>query len=217
MEKMIEKLRRLRIIPVVKLDDAEAAVPLAKALTEGGLACAEVTFRTNAAVESIRKMKKACPQMLVGAGTVLSFAQVDAAIEVGAEFIVSPGLNPKTVRYCQKKNIPIFPGVATASEIEQALELGLDVVKFFPAEPNGGIKAVKALAAPYTMMQFIPTGGISPENVKEYLEFDRIIACGGTWMVKESLVKAGKFDEIKTLTQNVVRLCRLYSENQDKI
>lgn len=208
MERMTEKLRVLRIVPVVKLDDAEDAVPLAKALTGGGLPCAEVTFRTDAAAESIRRMKKACPQMLVGAGTVLSSAQVDAAMEAGAEFIVSPGLNPKIVRYCQKKDIPVFPGVATASEIELALELGVDVVKFFPAETNGGIKAVKALAAPYTMLQFMPTGGIGVENVKEYLEFDRVVACGGTWMVKDSLVKAGKFDEIKALTRNAVQLCR---------
>lgn len=200
--KNIEKIfRSIRIVPVVKLSSDKDAVPLAKALVEGGLPCAEVTFRTDAAAESIRKMKEAFPDMTVGAGTVLTTGQVDEAVEAGAEFIVSPGLNPRTVTYCQEKGIPVFPGTATASEIEKALELGLSVVKFFPAEVNGGLKAIKALSAPYSMMEFMPTGGIGTENVREYLEFDRVIACGGTWMVKEELIAGGKFDEIKRLTR----------------
>lgn len=206
MEEMKEKIHAMKIVPVVKLNDAKDAVPLAKALVEGGIPCAEVTFRTDAAAESIRNMLEAYPDMLVGAGTVLTTAQVDAAIEAGAKFIVSPGLNPKTVKYCQEKNIPILPGVATASEIEQALELGLDVVKFFPAEVNGGLPAIKALSAPYYMMQFMPTGGVNPQNVKEYLSFDKVLACGGTWMVKDALINAGEFDKIKEMTREAIEL-----------
>lgn len=203
-QNILERIRELKVVPVVKIDDAKDAGPLAEALVRGGLPCAEVTFRTEAAAEAIGKMKKLYPEMLVGAGTVLNAAQVDAAMEAGAEFIVSPGLNPRTVKYCQEKKIPILPGVATASEIEQALELGLDVVKFFPAEVNGGLKAIKALAAPYTMMQFMPTGGVSPENVRDYLGFEKVIACGGTWMVKDALIRDGKFGEIERLTRETV-------------
>ena len=135
---------------------------------------------------------------------MLNAKQVDEAVSAGAKFIVSPGLNPKTVKYCQEIGIPVFPGVATASEIEQALELGLEVVKFFPAEVNGGLPAIKALAAPYSMIQFMPTGGINLQNVKEYLDFDSVIACGGTWMVKDSLIKNGEFGKIRELTQEAV-------------
>lgn len=208
MEEMKEQIRAMKIVPVVKLDDAKDAVPLAKALVEGGLPCAEVTFRTEAAAESIKKMLEAYPDMLVGAGTVLTTAQVDAAMEAGAKFIVSPGLNPKTVRYCQEKDIPILPGVATASEIEQALELGLDTVKFFPAEVNGGLPAIKALSAPYHMMHFMPTGGVNPQNVKDYLAFDKVLACGGTWMVKDALINGGEFEKIKEMTKEAVDIVK---------
>ena len=208
MEEMKAKIRAMKIVPVVKLDDAKDAVPLAKALVEGGLPCAEVTFRTEAAAESIKKMLEAYPDMLVGAGTVLTTEQVDAAIEAGAKFIVSPGLNPKTVRSCQEKNIPILPGVATASEIEQALELGLDTVKFFPAEVNGGLPAIKALSAPYHMMHFMPTGGVNPQNVKDYLAFDKVLACGGTWMVKDALISGGEFEKIKEMTKDAVDIVK---------
>lgn len=206
MQNIIERIRSLKIVPVVKIDDVQDAVPLARALVRGGLPCAEVTFRTDAAAESIRIMKEAYPEMLLGAGTVLSAAQVDEAIEAGAEFIVSPGLNSRTVKYCQEKQVPILPGVATATEIEKALELGLKTVKFFPAEVNGGLKAIKALAAPYTMMQFMPTGGVSPANVRDYLEFEKVVACGGTWMVKDELIKNGKFGEIEKLTREAVEV-----------
>ena len=202
MEEMKAKIRAMKIVPVVKLDDAKDAVPLAKALVEGGLPCAEVTFRTEAAAESIKKMLEAYPDMLVGAGTVLTTEQVDAAIEAGAKFIVSPGLNPK------EKNIPILPGVATASEIEQALELGLDTVKFFPAEVNGGLPAIKALSAPYHMMHFMPTGGVNPQNVKDYLAFDKVLACGGTWMVKDALINGGEFEKIKEMTKEAVEIVK---------
>lgn len=201
-----KEFEKIKLVPVVKIDRIEDAVPLAKALTEGGLPVAEVTFRTPYAKEAMRRMKEAFPDMLVGAGTVLRTEQVDAALEAGAEFIVSPGLNPKTVRYCQQKQIPIFPGVATASEIEQAMELGLSVVKFFPAEVNGGIKAIKALSAPYHEMRFMPTGGVNPQNIKDYLAFDEIIACGGTWMVKDSLLAEGKFEEVRELCREAVAL-----------
>ena len=206
MKEIAEKFQKFGVVPVVVLEDTKDAVPLAKALVEGGLPCAEVTFRTEAAEASIRKMTEAYPEMLVGAGTVLTKEQVDRAAAACAKFIVSPGLNPKTVKYCQEKNSPILPGVATASEIEQALELGLDVVKFFPAEVNGGLPAIKALSAPYHMMQFMPTGGVNPQNVKEYLSFDKVLACGGTWMVKDALINAGEFDKIKEMTREAIEL-----------
>ena len=206
MQDVISRFQEIKLVPVVKIDRTEDAVPLAKALIEGGLPCAEVTFRTAQAKESIRLMKEAFPQMLVGAGTVLNAKQVDEAIEAGAEFIVSPGLNPKTVRYCQEKGIPVIPGVATASEMEQAIELGLSAVKFFPAEVNGGIKAIKALSAPYHEMLFMPTGGVNESNIKEYLAFEKVFACGGTWMVKENLIAEGKFDEVTRISKEAVKL-----------
>ncbi len=201
MKDVIEQLRKIKIVPVVKINNPMEAVPLAEALVEGGLPCAEVTFRTAAAGESIRLMKEAYPEMLIGAGTVLTNEQVNAAIAAGAEFIVSPGLNPRTVRYCQEKQVPIIPGVATASEIELALDLGITKVKFFPAEANGGLPAIKALSAPYNMVEFMPTGGVNLNNIKDYLGFSKIYACGGTWMVKESLLEKGEFDKIKELTR----------------
>lgn len=206
MNKVLEEIQKIGIVPVVVLDDEKDAKPLAKALCEGGLPCAEVTFRTKAAKESIRIMAKEYPQMLVGAGTVLTTEQVDRAIKAGAKFIVSPGLNPKIVSYCIEKGIPVTPGCQTPSDIEKALELGLDIVKFFPAEPAGGLPMIKALAAPYTEVMFMPTGGINPKNVVDYLKFDRILACGGSWMVKGDLVKEGKFDEITTLVKEAAKI-----------
>ena len=208
MNPVLEKIQKTGIIPVVVLNDVKDAEPLAKALIEGGLPCAEVTFRTDAAEESIRIMKEKFPEMLLGAGTVLTTEQVDRAVAAGAEFIVSPGLNPRIVKYCVEKNIPITPGCANASDIEQALENGLDVVKFFPAEPAGGLKMIKALAAPYVGVKFMPTGGISANNVRDYLAYDRIIACGGSWMVSGDLVKAGEFDKIKELTAEAAAIVK---------
>ena len=211
MNSILEKIKSIGIIPVVVLEDAGDALPLAKALMDGGLACAEVTFRTDAAEESIRRMSEAYPDMLVGAGTVLTTEQVDRAVAAGAKFIVSPGLNPKIVKYCVEKGIVITPGCCTPSEVEQAIENGLEVVKFFPAEQAGGLAMIKAMAAPYVNMKFMPTGGINPDNVKDYLAFDRIIACGGSWMVKGDLIKAGDFERIAQLAceaAQIVKQCR---------
>ena len=176
MNEVLEKIQKIGIVPVVVLNDAKDAAPLAKALCDGGLPCAEVTFRTDAAEESIRIMAEQFPNMLVGAGTVLTTDQVDRAVAAGAKFIVSPGLNPKIVRYCVEKNIPITPGTTNPSDIEQAIECGLEVVKFFPAEQAGGLAMLKAMAAPYTMLKFMPTGGINTKNLKEYLGFSKILS-----------------------------------------
>ena len=208
MNEVLEKLGQYGIVPVVVLNDSKDAAPLADALCDGGLACAEVTFRTEAAADSIRIMTEKHPEMLVGAGTVLTTKQVDEAVNAGARFIVSPGLNPTVVKYCIEKNIPITPGVATPSEMEQAIELGLNLVKFFPAEPSGGLAMINAVAAPYTMLKFMPTGGINPDNVKDYLNSDKIFACGGSWMVKGNLINNGDFDKIKELTKEAVNIVK---------
>ena len=206
MNEVLSKIQMMGIVPVIKLDDAKDAVPLAKALCDGGLPCAEITFRTAAAEESIRLMREAYPDMLIGAGTVLTTDQVDLAVKAGATFIVSPGLNPKVVRYCTERKIPITPGCSTPSDVEAAIELGLEVVKFFPAEAAGGLAMIKAMAAPYVNMKFMPTGGINATNLTTYLEFPKIIACGGSWMVKDELVKAGEFDKIRELTKEAVSM-----------
>ncbi len=204
MNEVLKEIYQIGIVPVIALHDAKDAKPLAQALCEGGLPCAEVTFRTAAAEESIRIMTTEFPQMLVGAGTVLTTEQVDKAVAAGAKFIVSPGLNPKVVKYCVEKGIPMAPGCANPSDIEQAIENGLEVVKFFPAEAAGGLDMIKAMSAPYGNMKFMPTGGISAKNLVEYLDFKKIIACGGTWMVKPDMIAAGEFDKIKALTQEAV-------------
>ena len=206
MNDVLKKISDIGIVPVVVLDDAKDAKPLAQALIAGGLPCAEVTFRTAAAEESIKIMTEAFPEMLVGAGTVLTTEQADRAINAGAKFIVSPGFNEKIVKYCLEKGVPMVPGINNPTGIEAALELGLDTVKFFPAEASGGIDMIKAMAAPYTAVKFMPTGGINAKNICDYLAFDKIIACGGSWMVKKALVAAGKFDEIQKLTEEAVRL-----------
>ena len=208
MKDLAERFHEVGVVPVVVLEDAKDAVPLAQALVEGGLPCAEVTFRTAAAEESIRLMAEKFPEMLVGAGTVLTTEQVDAAVKAGAKFIVSPGFDPEIVDYCLKKEIPVLPGCISPSEVAQAVKRGLKTVKFFPAEPAGGLKMIKAggvamikaMAAPYTGIKFMPTGGINAKNLEDYLSFDKIICCGGSWMVKGDLVKAGAFDKIKELT-----------------
>lgn len=204
MNQVLEEIYRIGIVPVIALEDVKDALPLAKALCDGGLPCAEVTFRTAAAEESIRQMVSAFPKMLVGAGTVLTTEQVDRAVNAGAKFIVSPGLNPEVVKYCIEKEIPVCPGTSNPSDVEQAIALGLDVVKFFPAEAAGGLAMIKAMAAPYTKMKFMPTGGISAKNLNEYLAFDKVLACGGSWMVKADLIKAGDFDRITALTKEAV-------------
>ena len=206
MKTIEEQFREYAVVPVVVLDDARDAVPLAEALTEGGLPCAEVTFRTEAAEESIRRMCEKYPEMLVGAGTVLTIEQVDRAVAAGAKFIVSPGFDPEIVDYCLEKKIPVFPGCVTPSEVAQAAKRGMKVIKFFPAEQAGGIARIKAMAAPYTMMEFMPTGGIGVNNLKDYLSFDKILCCGGSWMVKGDLIKNGEFDKIRALTKEAVEL-----------
>lgn len=204
MNEILEKISKIKIVPVVALDRAEDAIPLGEALIKGGIPCAEVTFRTAAAEEAIRLMTKEFPDMLIGAGTVLKTEQVDRAVAAGAKFIVAPGLNPKTVGYCVERNIPIVPGCANPSDIEAALEFDLEVVKFFPAEALGGLKLIKAMAAPYGNVKFMPTGGINADNICTYLEFNKVIACGGSWMVDKKLVAAGRFDEIERLCREAV-------------
>ena len=197
MSDIFERFEQIGIIPVVVLNDAKDAEPLGRALMEGGLPAAEVTFRTAAAEESIRIMAEKFPDMLVGAGTVLTKDQVDRAAAAGAKFIVSPGFDAEIVKYCQEKGIPVCPGTQTATEMIAALNLGLDKVKFFPAENAGGLKMIKAIGAALTALRFMPTGGINAENVKEYLKDPKIFCCGGSWMVKGDMIKAGEFDKIR--------------------
>ncbi|MCR5684434.1 MAG: bifunctional 4-hydroxy-2-oxoglutarate aldolase/2-dehydro-3-deoxy-phosphogluconate aldolase [Lachnospiraceae bacterium] len=204
MNEIITKLGRIGIVPVVALEDSKDALDLGKALMAGGIPCAEVTFRTAAAEESIRILTKELPDMLTGAGTVLTTEQVDRAVGAGAKFIVSPGYNPKVVDYCVSKNIPVVPGCSTPSDIEMAIEAGLDVVKFFPAEAAGGLPMIKAMSAPYGNVKFMPTGGINSSNICNYLAFNKIVACGGSWMVDKKLVAAKNFDEITRLSKEAV-------------
>ncbi|MFA9380040.1 MAG: bifunctional 4-hydroxy-2-oxoglutarate aldolase/2-dehydro-3-deoxy-phosphogluconate aldolase, partial [Acetanaerobacterium sp.] len=206
MNTIINDVAAIGIVPVIKINDPKDAVPLARALYDGGLPAAEVTFRTACAKEAIALISKALPDMLVGAGTVLTPQQADDAVAAGAKFIVSPGLNPNVVRHCISRDIPIVPGCATPGDIEQALEFGLDVVKFFPAEQAGGIAMIKAMSAPYTNVKFMPTGGINPKNLVEYLSFSKVLACGGSWMVKEDLINEGRFDEITRLAKEAVMI-----------
>ena len=208
MNEVLMKIGQMGIVPVVVLNDVKNAVSLAQSLINGGLPCAEVTFRTEAAQQSIAEISKNFPQMFVGAGTVLTTEQVDRAVDAGAKFIVSPGFNPKVVEYCIKKGYPVTPGIMTPTELEMALEFGLDVVKFFPAENAGGLKMIKAMAAPYTKMKFMPTGGINPQNVREYLQCDKILACGGSWMVKGDLINSGNFADIEKLTKEASQIVK---------
>lgn len=201
---VMKRLHGIGIIPAIVLDRVEDAAPLADALCKGGLPAAEVTFRTTAAHDAMIAMKKQRPELIVGAGTVLTKEQVDSAIDAGAEFIVSPGLNPEIVKYCQEKGVAVCPGISTASELEQALALGLHTVKFFPAEAMGGIKTIKALCGPYKNMTFLPTGGVNSNNMLDYLSFNKIFAVGGTWMVSADLIKNGKFDQVEKISKDAV-------------
>lgn len=206
MDKILEELSGYGIVPVVVLNRAEDAKPLAEALCKGGLKCAEVTFRTEAAEESIKIMTEEFPDMLVGAGTVLTTEQVDRAVNAGAKFIVSPGFDPEVVDYCLSKGILIVPGCITPSEVSQGVKRGLEVLKFFPAQQAGGVAMIKAMAAPFTGVKFMPTGGINAANLSEYLSFGKVVACGGSWMVKADLIDAGNFDKITELTAEAVGL-----------
>ncbi|MEZ8287131.1 bifunctional 4-hydroxy-2-oxoglutarate aldolase/2-dehydro-3-deoxy-phosphogluconate aldolase [Vibrio splendidus] len=198
-----EQLANLKVIPVIAINRAEDAIPLGKALVENGMPCAEITLRTECAIEAIRIMRKEFPDMLIGSGTVLTNDQVDASIEAGVDFIVSPGFNPRTVQYCIDKGVAIVPGVNNPSLVEQAMEMGLRTLKFFPAEPSGGTGMLKALTAVYPV-KFMPTGGVSLKNVDEYLSIPSVLACGGTWMVPTNLIDEGKWDELGKLVRDAV-------------
>ncbi|MDD2599765.1 MAG: bifunctional 4-hydroxy-2-oxoglutarate aldolase/2-dehydro-3-deoxy-phosphogluconate aldolase [Kiritimatiellae bacterium] len=205
MNNVMQRIHELKVVPVVVLEDAGDAAPLAEALIRGGLPCAEVTFRTAAAAASIKAMSS-YPELCLGAGTVLTADQVKQAVDCGAKYIVTPGFNPKVVGYCVENSIPVCPGVCTPTEIEMGLEFGLQVLKFFPAEACGGLKALKAICAPYSMVKFIPTGGIGPGNLGSYLAFNKVFACGGSWMVAKELIANGNFAAITELTRAAVEL-----------
>jgi len=205
---ILDTLGRLGVVPVVKIERAEDAVELGRALLAGGLPCAEITFRTAAAEEAIRRISSRVPEIVLGAGTVLSVDQADRAVSGGAQFIVSPGFNQKVVAWCLQNKIAVTPGVATPTEIDMALDKGLDILKFFPAEALGGMATLKAIAAPYAGVKFIPTGGINLDNLAEYLAHSSVHCCGGSWLVKASLITAGRFDEIARLAQEAVSVVR---------
>ncbi|MEL0660857.1 MULTISPECIES: bifunctional 4-hydroxy-2-oxoglutarate aldolase/2-dehydro-3-deoxy-phosphogluconate aldolase [Psychromonas] len=198
-----EKLQALKVIPVIAIKDANDAVPLGKVLVENGMPCAEITFRTPAAAQAIKNLREAFPEMLIGAGTVLTSKTVDEAIDAGVDFIVSPGFNPTTVKYCQQRNMPIIPGVNSPSLVEQAMEMGLTTLKFFPAGPSGGVPMLKSLTAVYPV-SFMPTGGVSPANINEYLDINAVLACGGTWMVPADLIDNREWDKIGQLVKEAV-------------
>lgn len=207
-DEVVRRIRALRVVPVLVVEDAAHAAPLAAALSDGGLPCAEVTFRTPAAAEVLRRMREARPDMLVGAGTVLTPAQAASARAAGAQFIVAPGFSTAVVDYCQEHDIPMYPGVCTPTEIEAAMAKGLRVLKFFPAEAMGGVRTLRALAAPYGELAFMPTGGIDAGKLPDYLAFDRVLACGGSWMAPAELLRAGRFDAIRDETARAVSLVR---------
>ena len=204
LDAVVEEFGNVGIVPVIKLDKVENAEKLAKALRDGGINCAEVTFRAKGADEVIRRMTKAYPDMFVGAGTVLTCEQADAAYAAGAKFCVAPGLNPKVVKHCLDSGIPFAPGLSSASEIEQALELGLDFVKFFPAEQAGGLQYIKAVCGPYTTMRFMPTGGINPDNLNTYLSYNKIVCCGGSWIVPSKLLDEENWEGITALCKEAI-------------
>ena len=207
MNPILEQFEKMGVIPVVAIQDAQDAMQLADTLMEGGLPCAEITFRTAAAIDAMRIMADR-KDILVGAGTVLKVDQVKAAVDVGAKFMVSPGFNPKVVAYCVENDITITPGISTPSDIEAALEFGLEVLKFFPAGAFGGLKTLKAMSGPYTTVRFIPTGGVSPQNLTDYLSFNKVLACGGTWVAKSALISEGKFDQILANAKEAVELVK---------
>ena len=204
MNEILERIGELGIIPVVKIEKAEDALPLGRALIDGDLPIAEITFRTSAAEESIKILTGELPNLLVGAGTILTIEQVKKAVSAGAKFIVSPGFNPRVVDYCMENNIPVTPGINNPTQIEMALMRGIEVVKYFPAEASGGLPLLKSMSAPYTGIKFIPTGGINQNNLCSYLSDNKVLACGGSWMVKVDLISSGNFNEITRLTKEAV-------------
>lgn len=204
MNQILEQVRNVGLMPVIKLTDVSKAVDLAKALTKGGIPVAEVTFRAAGADQAIKAIAEALPDMLVGAGTVINVEQADLAIKAGAKYIVSPGFVPEVVKFCIDSGVPVIPGCTNASEVSEASNFGLEVVKFFPAEAMGGLKVLKALSGPFAAMKFIPTGGIGPDNLGDYLAFNKIIACGGSWMVPAKMVDACDWDGITALAREAV-------------
>lgn len=200
----LERLRQTRVVPVIVIDDPDDAVPLARALAAGGLACAEVTFRTPRALEALRRIADEVPEMFIGAGTVLTPAQAKAARNAGAQFIVAPGFGPRMVDYCLEQSLPVYPGVCTPTEVEAALEKGLTTLKFFPAEQSGGLAFLKAIAGPYVGVNFMPTGGINVNNIATYLAFNRVVACGGSWMAPTEWIAAKQFDRIRDESRRAV-------------
>ncbi len=206
MNEILNKISGYGLIPVIKIDRVDDAVPLCRALMEGGLPVAEITFRTEAAEESIRRVSRAYPDILLGAGTVLNVDQVKYAVDAGAAYVISPGFNRQVVGYCIKNDITVTPGAVTPTEVQYLIEYGLDVVKFFPAEQAGGLPMINALSAPFPQMRFIPTGGINTKNLLDYLAAKNVIACGGSWMVPDALIGSGQFDQIRTLVEEAVAL-----------
>ena len=203
-----EKLASIGIIPVIKINDAEKAVPLARALCAGGLPAAEVTFRTPAAAEAIRRIRAEVPEVCVCAGTVLNAETAERAVEAGAEAVISPGTNPAVVKWCLEMGVPVIPGCATPTEVEACMRMGLDFVKLFPAEGVGGVAMLKALSGPYSHMAFMPTGGVSPENAAAYLAQKNVVCCGGSWMVPEKLLESGDFAAIERLARAAAEIAR---------
>ncbi|HEY5586976.1 MAG TPA: bifunctional 4-hydroxy-2-oxoglutarate aldolase/2-dehydro-3-deoxy-phosphogluconate aldolase [Ruminiclostridium sp.] len=209
MNNVLDRIKSYRLVPVIKLDRACDAVPFCNVLKEGGLPVAEITFRTDAAEESIKLVNKNLPEILLGAGTILNVEQAKRAISAGVSYIVTPGFSPKVVEYCLDNNMPIVPGICTPTEMQYAYEYGLEVVKFFPAEQAGGLPMIKALSGPFPNMRFLPTGGINEKNVVDYLKYEKIIACGGSWMANDSLIKNGEFEKLLELVKEAVRIVHL--------
>ena len=208
MEHVEQALRMAGVVPVIKLDDEMKAVPLGSALLEGGIAAAEITFRTPAAAKAVEKLSSALPEMFVCAGTVLSVEQAMLAVDCGAKAVISPGTNREVVEWCVKNKVPVYPGCATPTEIEYAMSMGLTTVKLFPAEVVGGVKMLKALYGPYRGVKFMPTGGISTKNIKEYLAQPNVIACGGSWLCPESDIESGNWKKILQRTKECVELVK---------
>jgi len=206
MAEILDRIGELGIVPVVAIESIEHVTGLARALLAGGLPCVEITFRTPTALAAIRRIADEYPELLVGAGTVLSLDQVGQATEAGARFVVAPGFNPKVVDWCVERSVPITPGVVTPSEIDMALDRGLHILKFFPAEALGGVSLLKAISAPYRDVKFIPTGGINASNLADYLRLPTVHACGGSWMVNKALISAGRFQEIRKLVEQAVQI-----------
>lgn len=214
MNEILRKISGYGLVPVIKIDRVDDAVPLCWALMEGGLPVAEITFRTEAAEESIKRVSRANLNILLGAGTILNVDQVKCAVDAGASYIISPGFNRQVVEYCIKNDITVTPGAVTPTEVQYLIEYGLDVAKFFPAEQAGGLPMIKALSAPFPQMRFVPTGGINAKNLLDYLTFKNVIACGGSWMVKDDLIMSGQFDKIRALVEEAVALVERRSSKE---